>query len=143
MTDAPPPKRPQSATPPSIASINPLWPKIVDQQSAIYASAGEGLLASLVAIGVTLEASHVLPSIAIWINVVLFAGVGIGCWFMVRAAPCVGLLLALANVVLTLNAATEMDAAKVALGVNGLMLLAYINAIRGAFAYPRFARTLR
>jgi hypothetical protein len=116
-----------------------LWPKIVNGHSARYA-AGEGLLASLVAIGPTVEASHVLPSVAIWINVALFAAIGVGCFFMVRAAPCVGLLLTLSNLIITMNATMETSALQLAICANGAMMLAYVNAIRGTFAYPRFAR---
>ena len=133
------PKPPQTAQARSATAINPLWPKIVDERSARFAS-GEGLLASLVAIGLTVEASHVLPSVAIWINVMLFAAIGIGCWFMMRAAPCFGLLLAFTNLLITMNASTEMSATKLAVALNGGMMLAYVNAIRGTFAYSRFVR---
>src|SRR5437016_2739330 len=77
----PPPNPPQAAAAPA-AAINPLWPQIVDEHSARFAS-GEGVLASMVAIGLTVEASHVLPSVAMWSNVALFAAIGVGCWFMV------------------------------------------------------------
>src|SRR5438309_1964736 len=53
----PPPNSPQTAAAPSTAAINPLWPKIVDKHSARFASV-EGLLASMVGIGLTVEASH-------------------------------------------------------------------------------------
>ena len=122
------------------ARRNGLWPEIRDEDSARYA-AKQGMVGALVVAGVTALVSFLgTMGFSLWslLDAAVFVAIGVGIWRMSRAAAVAGLVVFLIERVQMAAAHPDQASKGVVMGV--IITIAFINGIRGTFAYHRFTR---
>ena len=124
-----------------MANSNWAWPTIENRASAVSA-AKSGMWAAIIVAAVTaliatvaLSYGKAIGGIDAWayVDAAIFAIIAFGIWRMSRAAAVIGLLLFIAERVDMYVSAHSFSV------LSLLLLLMFVNGVRGTFGYRRFA----